>query len=159
MHRMGETCKCKCRLDGSICNNKQGSNDDKCMCECKKLTDKGVCDKGSIWKSSNCECKCDKSCDVGEYLDYENCKCRKKLVDKLIGRSSGEECTENNDEVKIAEMTLFEHGKECVVLAVIALAISMGTGANFAYSRWYLKKDITRVRFGTRTQSNNLVNL
>ena len=30
------------------------------------------------------ECKCDKSCDVGEYLDYENCKCRQKLVDKLI---------------------------------------------------------------------------
>ena len=153
MHRMGETCKCKCRLDGSICNNKQGSNDDKCICECKKLTDKGVCDKGSIWKSSNCECKCDKSCDVGEYLDYENCKCRKQLFDKLIG-----ECTENIDEVKIAEMTLFEHGNECVVLAVIALAISMGIGANFAYSRWYLKKDITRVRFGTRTQSNNLVN-
>ena len=22
-------------------------------------------------------------CDVREYLDYENCKCRKKLVDKL----------------------------------------------------------------------------
>ena len=22
-----------------------------------------------------------KSCDVGEYLDYENCKCRKRLVD------------------------------------------------------------------------------
>ena len=24
----------------------------------------------------NCECECDKLCDVGEYLDYENCKCR-----------------------------------------------------------------------------------
>ena len=21
-----------------------------------------------------CECECDKLCDVGEYLDYENCK-------------------------------------------------------------------------------------
>ena len=28
--------------------------------------------------------RCDKSCDVGEYLDYENCKCRKKLIDKLV---------------------------------------------------------------------------
>ena len=26
----------------------------------------------------NCECECDKSCDIGEYLDHENCKCRKK---------------------------------------------------------------------------------
>ena len=25
-----ETCKCKCRLDGSVCNNKQCWNDDKC---------------------------------------------------------------------------------------------------------------------------------
>ena len=73
-----ETCKCKCRLDGSVCNNKQHWNDEKCRCECKELIDEGVCDKGSIWNPSNCECECDKSCDVGEYLDYENCNCRKK---------------------------------------------------------------------------------
>ena len=96
-----ETCKCKCRLDASVCNNKQRWNDDKCRCECKELIDKGVCDKGSIWNPSNYECECDKSCDAGEYLDYENCKCRKKLVDKLV-----DECTENIDEVKIAEVTL-----------------------------------------------------
>ena len=29
-----ETCKCKCRLDASVCNNKQRWNDDKCRCEC-----------------------------------------------------------------------------------------------------------------------------
>ena len=81
---------------------------DKCKCECKELIDKGVCDKGSIWNPSNCECECDKSCDVGEYLDYENCKCRKKLVDKLV-----KECTENIDEVKIAGIALFEHENEC----------------------------------------------
>ena len=72
-----EMCKCKCRLDGSVCNKKQRWNDDKCRCECKELIDKGVCDKGFFWNPSNCECECDKSCDVGEYLDYENCKCRK----------------------------------------------------------------------------------
>ena len=72
-----ETCKCKGRLDARVCNNKQRWNDDKCRCECKELT-KGVSDKGSYWNPSNCECKCDKSCDVGEYLDYENCKCSKK---------------------------------------------------------------------------------
>ena len=41
-----ETCKCKCRLDGSVCNNKQRWNDDKCQCECKELIDKVVCNKG-----------------------------------------------------------------------------------------------------------------
>ena len=43
-----KTCKCKCRLDGSVCNNKQPWNDDKCRCKCKELIDKGVCEKGFI---------------------------------------------------------------------------------------------------------------
>ena len=30
-----EICNCKFRLDGSVCNNKQRWNDDKCRCECK----------------------------------------------------------------------------------------------------------------------------
>ena len=30
-----ETCKCKCRLDASFCNNKQRWNNDKCRCEYK----------------------------------------------------------------------------------------------------------------------------
>ena len=85
-----ETCKCKCRLDASVCNNKQHWTYDECWCECKELIDKGVCDKGYIWNRSNCEYECDKSCDVGEYLEYKNCSCRKKSADKLV-----EECTEN----------------------------------------------------------------
>ena len=72
-------CKCNCRLDASVSNSKQLWNNDKCRCDCKKLIDKEVCDKGFIWDSSNCECECDKSCDVREYLDYSNCKCRKKI--------------------------------------------------------------------------------
>ena len=28
--------------------------------------------------------KCDKSCDVGQYLDYKNCKCRKKIIGELV---------------------------------------------------------------------------
>ena len=62
-----------------------------------------MCDKGFIWNPSNCECECDKSCDVGEYLDYENCKYSKKLVDKLV-----DECTETFEEVKLAKLTLSE---------------------------------------------------
>ena len=65
-----ETCKCKYKLDSSVCNNKKRWNDDKYRCECKGLIDKGVCDKGYVWNPSNCECECDKSCDVVEYLDY-----------------------------------------------------------------------------------------
>ena len=35
--RWHETCKCKCRLDASVCNNKQRWNDDRCRCKCKEL--------------------------------------------------------------------------------------------------------------------------
>ena len=55
-----ETCKCICRLNGIICNNKKIWNKDKCRCECKKLIYKGVCDKGLIINPSNCECEYDK---------------------------------------------------------------------------------------------------
>ena len=68
----------------SVCNNKQRWNNDKYRCECKELIDKGACDKGYAWNLSNCNCECDKSCDLGEYLDYVNCKCRKKLVDQIV---------------------------------------------------------------------------
>ena len=61
-----ETCKCKCRLDASVCNNKQRWNDERCRCECKELIDKGVCNERFIWNPSNCECECDESCGAGE---------------------------------------------------------------------------------------------
>ena len=37
-----KTCKCKCRLDAIVCNNKQRWNEDKCRSECKELIDKGI---------------------------------------------------------------------------------------------------------------------
>ena len=40
-----ETCKCFCRLNKIICNNKQRWTKNQCRCECKELIDKGVCDK------------------------------------------------------------------------------------------------------------------
>ena len=143
-----ETCKCKCRLDASVFNNKQRWNDDKCRCECKELINKGVCDKGYAWDPSNCESECDKSCDFGEYLDYENCKCRKRLVDKLV-----EECGENVDEAKLTEIALAENGNsyKCrfytvyIVLFWIYFTINVaGIGAYFIYFRGRLKKVFTR---------------
>ena len=70
----------KCKLDVSVCNNKQHWNENKCGCECKELIDKGSCNKGFIWNHSNCECECGNSCDVGKYLGNENCKCRNKNI-------------------------------------------------------------------------------
>ena len=128
-----ETCKCKFRLDASVCNNKQRWNNDKCRCECKELIDKGVCDKGYAWNPSNCECECDKSCDVGEYLDYENCKCRKRLVDKLV-----EECNEIVEEVRIVGKNE-DKCSSCIlyiVLFSIFFTINDGIATYFAYYKY-----------------------
>ena len=83
------------------------------------MINKGVYDKRFIWNPSNCECECEKACDVSEYLDYENCKCRKKLVDKLI-----DECIETIEEVKLAKTTLTENENSykcssCIVYTVL----------------------------------------
>ena len=99
--KWNEACKCICRLDKIIYSSKQRWNEDKCRCECKELIYKGVYDKGYVWNPSNCECECDKSCNIGEYLDYLSCKCRKKLIDPLV-----EECTESIDETKLVNITV-----------------------------------------------------
>ena len=124
------------------------------MCECKELIDKGVCDKGFIWNPSNCEYERDKSFDIGEYLDFSNCKCRKKVVDQLI-----EEYTENIEETKLVEKTLTKKGHKCssctlyIVLFwifFIFFIINVGIGIYFTYYKYMsrnkenLKHDETR---------------
>ena len=113
-----ETCKCKCWLDANVCNCKQTWNNDKCRCGCKELIDRGICDKGFIWNPGNCECECDKSFDVGQYLDYKDCKCRKKLVDKLV-----EECNENIDEKELPSKEIYPN-EQLVMYVTLVNAFS-----------------------------------
>ena len=93
--------------------------------------------KGFIWNPSNYECECDKSCDVGEYMDYENC--RIKLVDKFV-----KECSENIDENEMISITLNNYGSACnfctiyIVLFVIAFLIIISISSAFIYLHWYL---------------------
>ena len=151
-----ERCKRECKFGTNIFNNKQRWNKDKCICESKEWIDKGVCDKGFIWNSSNCECECGKACDVGEYLDYENCKCRKKLVAPLI-----EECTETVEEVKLAKITLAENensykcpSRTPYILSMIAVfTICAGITTYFIYYDWCLVKNVSHIKFGTRIQT------
>ena len=150
-----EMCKCECKFGANTCNNKQRWNKDICRCECKELIDKGMCDKGFMQNPSICECECDKACNVGEYLDHENCKCRKKLVAPLI-----EECTETVEEVKLAKITLAENENsyKCssctvyIVLVIVVFTISTGISSHFGYYNWSLfKNNVSHIKFGTRS--------
>ena len=107
-----------------------------------------MCDKGFIWNRSNWKCECDKSCDVGEYLNYENCKCGKRIIDKLV-----EECSENickNETLYIipldsTPLNLYKKvGSSCmayIVLFVVFLITSICICCVFTYFYWYLKRD------------------
>ena len=100
---------------------------------------KGICDKGFIWSPSNCKCECDKECDFGEYLDHENCKCRKKLVNKFV-----DECTETIDEVKLTKISLAENENSykcssCIVYTVLFwmfFTINIVIATYFAYYKY-----------------------
>ena len=59
-----------------------------------------------------CEFECDESYDSGEYLDYENGRCRKKLVDKLA-----EECTKTVEGGRLAKINLVQDEGRRICLA------------------------------------------
>ena len=157
-----KTYKCKCRLDASICNNTQRWDEDKCRCEFKELIDKEMSDKGFIWNPSNCDCEYDKLCDVGEYLDYKNCKCRNKLVDKLV-----EKCIENidgnkmlhNETLDVISLNDYKTVRNSCTIYIVLFAVffitSICISNAFIYFHWYLKKENVRVKFNPDTQSTN----
>ena len=96
-----ESCKCVCKLNSLVCNNKQIWNDDTCRCDCNEDF-AGIinCTKGCTWNASTCECQCDTWCKPGQYLDHKNCVCKNKLVGRLISECTSiinETMMNNND--------------------------------------------------------------
>ena len=68
-------------------------------------------------------------------FDYSNCKCKKKLVNKLV-----EECTENNEKVKITSKNEYENKyTSCIVYIVLfskILVTNIGIGIYFVYHKY-----------------------
>ena len=143
-----ETCKCICRLTSAICNSKQIWNEEKCRCECREdLINKLVCDKGYLWNPSTYSCECDKLCDIGQYLDYKNCVCRKSLFAKLA-----EECISFIDGDILYNETLSIDPNDCfshtpyIVLFSVFLLISIIVGSTFNYFHCYKNKRILNIQ-------------
>ena len=123
--------------------------------------------QGFIWNPSNYECECDKLCDIGEYLDYKNCKCRNGIAGKLV-----EECTKIVDVNKIYNEALNtissnDSLSDCVsctsyiALFALLLVTSVLIDSVFIYFHCYLKdsndqlclkKDNVRIKFSPRTE-------
>ena len=95
-----------------------------------------MCDRGFIWNPNNCECECDDACDVGKYLDHENCKCRKEIVDN-----------ENENRYKWSSCTLY------IVLMIVVFTICVRIGTYFVYYNWSLVKNVSCIEFNARIQT------
>ena len=173
-----ETCKCICKLNKIMCNNKQRWNKDQCRCECKELIDKGLCGKGYIFNPSNCKCECDKSCNTSQYLDYLNCKCKKKIIDLIV-----EECivydddktklvnktvtkndsktkliiitvTKNDNKTKIVNKIVKNSFKVYIVLTIVSIVISTVYTIYFVYYNWFwIKNKDIFTKYDTRRET------
>ena len=108
-----------------------------------------------VTTDKNCyNCECDKNCGFSKYFDHENCKCRKKIVDKLI-----DECTETIEEVKLANITFTENEnsyykcsscKVYIVLMIVIFTIFTGIIISFVYYNWSLiKNNVSCIKFNT----------
>ena len=105
-----------------------------CQCKCRLAA--RVCNNKQRWNE-----------DYLYYLDYKNCRCRKKLLDKLV-----EECRKNIDEKKLHQnkmiynSNLNDYEKICssyivyIILFVTFFIISISIRSVFIYFHWYLER-------------------
>ena len=177
--KLHETCKCICRLNKIVCNNKQRWNKDQCRWECRELIDKRVCDKGYIFNPSNCKCECDKSCNTSQHLDYLDCKCKKKIIDLIVEEfiehdDDGQTklvniavtknykktkliiitVTKNDNQTKLVSKTVKNSCKMYIVLTIVSVVISTVYTIYFVYYNWFLIKNKDfYTKFNTRRET------
>ena len=131
---------CVCKLNSSICNNKQIWNGDPCKCYCNEDF-AGIisCDKGYTWNPSTCECQCDMWCKPGQYLEHKICICKNKLIGRVI-----EECTSIINETMINKDNIDSNNtiwNVFIGLFSVLLIVGIVCFCVFAYFRWFKGKN------------------
>ena len=137
-----ESCKCVCKLNSSVCNNKQIWNSDTCKCECNEDFASIInCTKGYMCNSSTCECQFDTSCKPGQYLDHKNCICKIKLIGRII-----EECTSVINETMINNKDNIANDNTITNIFIglfsIVMFILIVCSCVFVYFKWIKGKKI-----------------
>ena len=106
------------------------------------MIDGGICDDGFIWNPSICECE---SCDVEGYLDYGNCKCKRKLIDKLVLEYEDEILNaiglNTTNTISITDKNLLIYIILLVIMCLILLATVSISCYYYCYTRYLLKKE------------------
>ena len=142
-----ESCKSVCRLNSSVCNNKQIWNDDTCRCDCNEdFADVMNCAKGYTWNPSTCECQCNTWCKPGQYLDHKNCACKNKLIGRVI-----EECTSVINETMINNKDNIDNDNTIwnvfIGLFSVLLFVGIVCFCVFAYFKWIKGKKLFKNKY------------
>ena len=116
-----ESYKCVCKLNPSVCNNKQIWNSDACRCDCNEDFASIInCTKGYTWNPSTCECQCDTWCKPGQYLDHKYWICKIELICRVI-----EECTSVINETMINNKDNIENDNAITNIFIGLFSIAM----------------------------------
>ena len=131
-----ESCKCVCKLNSSVCNNKQIWNSDTCRCDCNEDF-AGVmgCDKGYTWNPSTCDCIC-KNKLIGRLTEECTSVINKTMINN---KDSG-----NNNVYRIIAYV-------CIGLFFISLVICFCV---FIYFKWF-KERYNNINNNNNNNNNN----
>ena len=132
-----ESCKCLCKLNSSISNNKQIWNSDTCRCDCNEDFASIISfDKGYTWNPSTGERQCDMWCKPGQYLDHKNCICKNKLIGRVT-----EERTSVINETMINNKNNIDNDNTIAYVFIGSFSLLLLVGivcfCVFAYSKWF----------------------
>ena len=142
-----ESCKCVCRLNSSVWNNKQIWNSNTCKCDCNEDF-AGIinCTNGYMWNPSTCECQCDMWCEPGQYLDYKNCLCKNKLIGRVI-----EECTNVINETMMNNKDNITNDNTTTYIFIGLFSVLLFVGivcfCVFAYFKWIKGKKLFKNKY------------
>ena len=142
-----ESCKCVCKLNSSVCNNKQIWNSDTCKCDCNEGFASIInCTKGYMWNPSTCECQCDMWWKPGEYLDHKNCVYKNKIIGRII-----EEFTKVINETMINNKDNIANDNTItnifIVLFLIVMFILIVCSCVFVYFKWIKGKKLFKNKY------------
>ena len=146
-----ESCKCVCKLNSSVCNNKQMWNSDTCRCDCNEDFASIInCIKGYTWNPSTCECQCDTWCKPGQYLDHKICICKNRLIGRVI-----EECTSIINETMINKKDNIDNDNTITnifigLFSVVMFAVIV-CFCVFAYFQWIKGKKLFKNKYTDST--------
>ena len=141
-----ESCKCVCKLNSSVCNNKQIWNSDTCKCSCNEDFASIInCTKGYTWNPSTCECQCDMWCKPGQYLDHKNCVCKNKLIGRITEESTNviNETMINNKDNIANDNTITNI---FIGLFSVLLFVGIVYFCVFAYFKWFKGKKLFNLK-------------